>query len=103
MDDSISRQVVKEQMLRYGFTAPDMTVTEFIEDLPSAQPETQWTPCSERLPKEGHYLVQDVIGVREVGLYTKYGWIVEDHMGKIVAWMPLPTPYREENDDERIL
>ena len=38
MSDLIDRQVVKEQMLEYGFTAPDMTVTEFIEDcLPSAQ------------------------------------------------------------------
>ena len=39
MDDLISRQTVKEQMLKFGFSAPDMTVTEFVEDLPSAQPE----------------------------------------------------------------
>lgn len=39
MDDLISRQTVKEQMLKYGFSAPDMTVTEFVEDLPSVQPE----------------------------------------------------------------
>ena len=38
--DVISRQAVKEQMKKYGFHAPDMTVTEFVEDcLPSAQPE----------------------------------------------------------------
>ena len=29
----ISRQVVKEQMINYGFHAPDMTVTEFVEDI----------------------------------------------------------------------
>lgn len=29
--DAIKQQV-KEQMLKYGFTAPDMTVTEFVED-----------------------------------------------------------------------
>lgn len=40
MDDLISRHIIKEQMLKYGFTAPDMTVTEFVEEcLPSAQPE----------------------------------------------------------------
>ncbi|MCR4849794.1 MAG: hypothetical protein K5870_00910 [Lachnospiraceae bacterium] len=33
-DDLASRQTVKEQMIKYGFHAPDMTVTEFVEDLP---------------------------------------------------------------------
>ena len=37
-DDLIRRQVVKEQMLKYGFHAPDMTVTEFVEDLPPVNP-----------------------------------------------------------------
>ena len=32
-EDCISRQAVKEQMIKYGFHAPDMTVTEFVEDL----------------------------------------------------------------------
>ena len=32
--DTISRQAVKEQMIKYGFHAPDMTVTEFVEELP---------------------------------------------------------------------
>lgn len=31
--EDINRQVVKEQMIKYGFHAPDMTVTEFAEDL----------------------------------------------------------------------
>jgi glycine cleavage system protein P-like pyridoxal-binding family len=31
--DAIKKQVVKEQMIKYGFHAPDMTVTEFVEDL----------------------------------------------------------------------
>lgn len=35
-DDTINRQVIKEQMLKFGFHAPDMTVTEFVEDLPLA-------------------------------------------------------------------
>ena len=38
MNDLISRQAVKEQMIKYGFHAPDMTVTEFVEDLPPANP-----------------------------------------------------------------
>lgn len=39
VDDCVSRQVVKEQMLKYGFRAPDMTVTEFVEDLPPVLPK----------------------------------------------------------------
>lgn len=38
-EDAISRQVIKEQMFLYGFHAPDMTVTEFIEDLPPVNPK----------------------------------------------------------------
>ena len=38
-DDAISREAVRQGMLKYGFTAPDMTVHEFVEDeLPSVQP-----------------------------------------------------------------
>ena len=37
MSDYISREAIKDTMLRYGFKAPDMTVTEFVEDeLPAA-------------------------------------------------------------------
>lgn len=39
-DDCVSRQKVKEGMKKYGFHAPDMTVTEFIEDeLPPVIPK----------------------------------------------------------------
>lgn len=38
--DFVSREKVKEKMIKYGFTAPDMTVTEFVEDeLPAADVE----------------------------------------------------------------
>ena len=41
LDDAVSRQGVKEQMLKYGFHAPDMTVTEFVEDLPPVLPKRE--------------------------------------------------------------
>lgn len=48
-------------MIKYGFTAPDMTVTEFVEDyLPSAQPEQpEWVQEVERLYNK--YLCKDYI------------------------------------------
>lgn len=40
MSDYIGRETIKDAMLRYGFKAPDMTVTEFVEDeLPAADME----------------------------------------------------------------
>lgn len=40
MSDYTSREAIKDAMLRYGFKAPDMTVTEFVEDeLPTADVE----------------------------------------------------------------
>jgi hypothetical protein len=75
MDDLISRQTVKEQMLKYGFTAPDMTVTEFVEDiLPSAQP--QWIPCSERLPKD---IRPVIVTWKNIDPASYYQYIVGKH------------------------
>lgn len=37
-EDAVSREAVKEQMIKYGYLAPDMTVTEFVEGLPSVTP-----------------------------------------------------------------
>lgn len=35
-------------MIKYGFLAPDMTVTEFVEDLPPVDPQKSghWIDCS---------------------------------------------------------
>ena len=50
--DAVSRQAVKEQMIKYGFYAPDMTVTEFVEELP---PVTPTRPKGHWVYKEGIY------------------------------------------------
>jgi len=50
-DDLISRQIIKAQMMKYGFRALDMTVTEFVEDcLPSAQQD-----CSDCIKRGGDW------------------------------------------------
>ena len=61
MSDYIRRETIKGTMLRYGFKAPDMTVTEFVEDeLPAADVEPvrhgAWYPCFEdwRQQQEGN-------------------------------------------------
>lgn len=38
-EDCVSREAVHDGMIKYGFHAPDMTITEFVEDiLPSVTP-----------------------------------------------------------------
>ena len=63
--DLISRQVVKEQMIKYGFHAPDMTVTEFVEDFlpvkqePKSETVTEFADrCRECGAKYGKLLKQ---------------------------------------------
>lgn len=90
---------------------------ETIEAVPSAQ---QWIPCSERLPeKNGRYLVTRglkacnsiwnrvyIVNYTDLmGLKPKKIWW-EGNVGKsdfqkiddVMAWMPLPEPYKGEQE-----
>ena len=80
--------------------------------LPPAQPEQRWIPCSERLPEGEYVLISKkpsplsgskwcvVIAIR-IGdpRSGKVNWrdmgfgIIPDD--KVLAWMPLPEPYRD--------
>ena len=84
----------------------------------------EWIPCSERLPeKYGHYLVTmtekartedlgfllDEIEVRKMR-YNSDGWMLPRHMpswinkeivSEVIAWMPLPEPYKEGDSDDK--
>ena len=83
-----------------------------IAQLPPAQ---QWIPCSERLPKAGiRYQVTFESG--EVGyadfrnkIFLLDGsvkenvWEIEEYYeedGEVIAWMPLPEPYKAERSEE---
>lgn len=92
---------------------------EDIEALPSAQPEQRWVPCSERLPDIGEHHVSEPCIVYcsngaygfaglEENIFGQVGWNCErddeyhEPLGEVLAWMPLPEPYRAERrtDDE---
>jgi hypothetical protein len=66
-----------------------------------AEPKTgEWIPCSERLPREyAQYLVYF-----ETGEYCVY-WLEDSDWSRgivekegIIAWMPLPKPYKEDGE-----
>lgn len=90
---------------------------ETLEILPSAQPEQRWIPCSERLPdiKEHHcsepcivYCENGAYGFAELeeNIFGQVGWNCErddeyhEPLGKVLAWMPLPEPYKEESEKD---
>lgn len=117
VEDLISRADAIE--LAVDVETPEGTYESaiYVDDLmalPSA--ESEWIPCSERLPKaedmyqppEQRYLCQlEAHGVRKFCVLSRlkgavspfwdwYGIAVYD--SEVIAWMPLPKPYREEGE-----
>lgn len=85
-------------------TVGEETVYDVIDRLPKIG---EWIPCSERLPKEkdGKVLICEENGKVMTGKYSEYSdtWYKGDMCGvgdsKVIAWMPLPKPYKGENED----
>ena len=83
-------------------------VFKALNALPSA--EAEWIPCSERLPEENeyvgnvckYYLIQDEYGDMHVAHLSGRGWGTIESVKAlgcdVVAWMPLPEPYREDGE-----
>ena len=63
--------------------------------------EAEWIPCSERLPEVGEICL---LTVHEYGWnckdYTRViiGEYSDNYADHILAWMPLPKPYREDGE-----
>ena len=68
----------------------------------------KWIPVSEKLPEEDapvliqkdcSCLVDEHYG-RAVGMYDgdKYWTVEDDFYAEPIAWMPLPKPYKENNE-----
>ena len=116
MDDLISRQDVINAVLVSNFSACTVygrseegmaTAKELIQaikNLPSAQPKQRWIPVSERLPEGGHNIIfcdskgNVCEGVYHAipGQWVGFRWNAIYHHDDVVAWMPLPDPYKEE-------
>ena len=126
-DDMISRQAAIDALIEwYGCEPADIGAFEnIIEKMPSAQPESQWIPCSERLPEEKQSIFAKYKGTAKwqksfwekqsdivlVAIACKDGYkfvttarTVDavwkcDHLAirgsKVIAWQPLPEPPEE--------
>ena len=85
-----------------------------IIDIINSQPKVgEWIPVSERLPEEYKYVLVTVNekhnktipdSVVMIGCYTyEQGWILNGYIDlvnlNVTAWLPLPEPYKEQNED----
>ena len=115
--DTISRQAAIDAlhmhiMYRKGTDSNKKRLDEWINNLPSVQPETHWIPCSERLPEHDNEVLLTVWDAEDdyvevyKGFYQGHEWwtqwchgcskIKDEPCGEniVIAWMPLPEPYR---------
>lgn len=74
---------------------------DWIENAPTIEQST-WIPCSEKLPEaDGLYLATfTLIGIPKfsnVESFKNGKW--EYHNGYIIAWQPLPEPWKGADDE----
>ena len=103
MNDTISRQAAIAHAVPlnlFGREVMMVSVSE-LENLPSAQSEPRWIPCSKRLPEPRIDVwcnsdMGQMVGYYEENVETWYG---RDYLELMVtAWMPLPEAYEEESE-----
>jgi len=122
MSDLISRQDAIETALTYiveycgaAFNEDmQMALKERLDSLPPAQPDWQWIPCRERLPenkKETYWVCTNTgiqcecrwTNVNQFDTYFTMDWhwhfFDSPPYSKIIAWMPLPETYQEDEQD----
>ena len=106
MDDLISRQAAIAEFSCCELT-PDGGIDanyaiDFLEQMPSAQ---RWIPCSERLPEARRSVILSTKEWTGEGCYWEtttnhviwkgYRWNATYWDDEVIAWMPLPEPYKE--------
>lgn len=80
-------------------------IKAFIDISPTVEAKpVEWIPCSERLPEEaGFYIVtkRQKSGEIQVALGSYRPlfneWSGNGNFKDVLAWMPLPEPYREDD------
>ena len=77
-------------------TLANMFISDVIKIIKKEPKVGEWIPCSERLPEEkGWYLVYAKNQRPFVAYFKGKTFPLNNHYHEIIAWMPLPEPYRE--------
>ena len=93
---------------QYSLSALDLAISALEQQLTNG-----WISVTERLPEEGRYLVTTVCGeVKESEFDLRKWWQIdnstislewEEEPNKVVAWRPLPEPYKELDTDNNVV
>lgn len=100
----MTREEAKKLINECGLNINEPLHSEVLEIVNEALTVGEWIPCSERLPNDGEdVLIQphwgrekysyDIAEFREDKWYCNQFTLEKD---EVIAWMPLPEPYKEE-------
>lgn len=89
------------------YEALPLEMASAINRLPSVnpQPKTRWIPVSERLPEEGESVLTQAMFNDDMKMCvsSRIDWNYWTGWGtrniNIIAWMPLPEPYKAESEE----
>lgn len=104
MNEERAKKILQEQIDKYG-QEYDTEGIEALEMAIKALEQTEWIPTSEKLPEDYiHVLCQFALcGMGECylahGLFHILGG-VRMSCDEVIAWMPLPEPYKAESEGE---
>lgn len=116
MSNSINKQdaikaVGKWMQKEFGYLDLNRSerLIDTIEALPSADRPIGWIPCNKSLPKEnGKYIASLEDSVYPWANFFNGKWFMLSLNGiarefgeyEVIAWMPLPEPYKAESEDK---
>lgn len=107
-DDAVSAKAVEDMLFAlpaYGYGGDYISIPEFMHEFKKLSPVTPtpvWIRITDRMPESGKdVLLCDIDGDIYLGHYNsqqRYWWESNgcgDHVKNVIAWMPLPEPYKE--------
>ena len=84
-------------------TEAKITIDEIRDYISKAINAERWIPCSERLPKYGKQVLccnkQGSVFTSAI-TYTSGHTVYFGQHYNVIAWMPLPEPYKTESEDK---
>lgn len=103
----MTREQAINSMISHGFTVEQ--VVEIIKAVTPQEQEPRWIPVSERLPKEFETVIlstdkDEVFTADYLGKMNDGSDCFDDNdgmewEGDVLAWMPLPEPYKAESEE----
>ena len=94
-------EIENKSQYKHGLPGSTLNIVNtLLNDLEQDEKENGWIPVSDRLPKDGTYITTldgELVGQEEpftgmCGIENEK-WDDEDC---VIAWMPLPEPYKED-------